>query len=258
MRQFVGVGGIDMNLRHREGEVLPVVVAIYQHLGVGGYQGGLFLKFLFEEMDGFVDGAVKQPAHHAKGKHIARFEYRFLVKTGIAQRLFGQLRQRNGHDLHRFGNAQFGERVVRLVECFFQIFGGERIGIYDDHGVPTIERVCLVVACVGVAEFRPQRADLECRCVHSHQHIGFVAGSENSVSYIHLKTGYATESTLRGAYLRRKIGEGRNLIAEDGAERGEHIPRQLHAIARVAAEAYNDILLFHTIFFCVFTACLWI
>ena len=150
-------------------------------------------------MDGVVDGAVEEPAHQTEGEHVLRADNGFHVEAGVFEALFGERRQRYGHHLHRFRQVQLGEGVVGFVERFLQVFGGEGVGIADDYRV-----------VVDVLHIHLQRSG-----IHSHKHIGLVAGRIDALTQLHLETAHAAECSLRRTYLRREVRQCRNLVAQN-------------------------------------------
>ncbi len=245
---FLNGDGVDVHSR-----IVAIVVAVGQHFDIGCDESGLLGELAFEEVDGFVYGTREEPAYNAEGEHVARFENGFVVKSAVFEAFLCQFGQSDGNDLYRLGDTEFGERIVGLVEGFFKVFGGERVGIYNDYGIASVHCLRIIVFGTRHVEFAAEGAYFECCGVHSHNHICLVARGINSVAETYLETTYAAEGTLRGANFSGEVGQGGNLVTQDGTERGEHISRQLHTIAGVSAEAnYNSLFLHDKMFFLEF------
>src|SRR5262249_15812924 len=81
------------------------------------------------------------------------------------------------------------------------------------------------------------QVDLQRGRIHRHQHRGLVARSENPLTgKIQLKATDAGQGPRRGANLRWKIGQGRDVVARHRGLGGELHAGQLHAVAGVAGE----------------------
>ena len=118
------------------------------------------------------------------------------------------------------------ERVA-LVPGLFQVPLVEGIRVGDDQGTGA-----------QVVEVR-----LEGGRVHRHQAVGVVAGGEDvPIGNVHLEGGHAGDRSGRGANLGGEVGQGRQVVAEQGGGGGEPIPGELHPIAGVSGKANDDLL----------------
>ena len=115
------VVGIQVNLVDRECQVLAVIIAIDEHLGVRGYQGRFLLKLILQQVDGLVHRFVEQPAYQSQRKHVAALEHRLVVHAGVFQCLFGQRGQRQGYDLYALRDAQFLKGILGVVLRLLQV-----------------------------------------------------------------------------------------------------------------------------------------
>ena len=105
-----------------------------------------------------------------------------------------------------------------------------------------IERELIIVVRLRMIEMTSQRADFQRRSIHRYDHVGLVARGEYVLSQFHLETTHASQRTLRGTYLGGEVGQGRNLMAKNGTQRGKKRTRQLHSVAGVATKSHNNIL----------------
>ena len=76
------------------------------------------------------------------------------------------------------------------------------------------------------------------RGVHGDERVEFVARRVNvEAAEVDLEAGDASQSTDRGANLGGEVGQGADVVAEDGRGVGELGAGELHAVAGVAAQA---------------------
>jgi hypothetical protein len=143
----------------------------------------------------------------------------------LGQRLPGEPAHGHLEDLVAAVELVVIERVVpRLVAALAEIDLVELVLVDDDDAAR------LDVADIG----------LEAGRVHRHQGVDPVAGRVDVAGgEADLEPRHAIGRAAGGPDLRWKIGEGRDVVAEDGRGRRELAAGELHAVAGVAAEA-ND------------------
>src|SRR6185503_20415054 len=74
--------------------------------------------------------------------------------------------------------------------------------------------------------------------VHGHQHVHRVPGCiDVPRREVDLEPAHSGQGAGRSADLRREVGEGGEIVAEEGGRVGELAARDLHAVAAVPAEA---------------------
>ncbi len=183
-------------------------------------------------MHGGRQRTVKQPAYEAQTEYIAAFQHALVVEGAVGQGCLGEGGHR--HLQHLGADAQLAERVGSGEFGLVKISLLERVYVDYDHSA------ILHVAAVL----------FESGGIHRHQHIALVAGGVHTRAHTHLKSRYAAERTLRSAYFRRIVGEGRYLVADAGRHVGEDIANELHAVARIAREADHHLV--HGPHFCLF------
>ena len=167
---------VQMNLGDIERKVLTVVIAIDHHFGVRSDERGFLFEFVLQQVNRLVHRFIEQPADEAQGEHVTALEDGFVVHAGFRQGLFGERRQRHGHYLHGLGDAEFRERIVRMVLRFLQVFVRQRVRIDDDDGMAVKERELILELRLGMVEMRTQGTHFQCRGIHRDDDIRFVAG----------------------------------------------------------------------------------
>ena len=81
----------------------------------------------------------------------------------------------------------------------------------------------------------------ERRRVHRHEHVGRVAGRDDVVvGDVHLERRHSGDRAGWGTDLGGEVRHRRQVVAEGGADVGEAVPGELHAVAGVAGEADDD------------------
>ncbi len=130
---------------------------------------------------------------------------------------------RHAQDLEALGELLVVEWVVAgLVAGLFQI-GFAEFGFIHDADAAVLQ-----VADVGLERGR----------VHRHQSADLVTrGIHRLGRKVDLKTRHARDRALGRADFGRIVGEGGDVVAEDGAGVGQLRAGQLHAVAGVAGEA---------------------
>ena len=228
--RFYAVGG-----GHAGVHVVAVVEAGLHHLDVVFGDGGFLGEFLAQEVGHQVKVAVEEPAHQAKGKHVAALEHRLVVHAAVGQTVFHHLGDGACH--HAVGvDAHLAQVVVAGKLGLLQVFRTEAVGVDDDGGL----RFGKAVLC------------LQGGGVHGHQHVALVAGGVYLArSDVYLESAHTGERPLRGADVGGIVGECGDAVAYRGRHRGENVSGQLHAVAAVAREAYDNLLqFFHFHLFC--------
>ena len=77
--------------------------------------------------------------------------------------------------------------------------------------------------------------------VHRHEQVGDVAGSEDvEVGEVDLERGDAGDGARGRRISAGKFGQRGEVVAEDGADVGDPVTDELHAVAGVAGEADHD------------------
>ena len=116
------------------------------------------------------------------------------------------------------------ERIAR-VGGLVQVLLGERIAVDDERA-----------AGRQIDDVRLQR-----RRVHRDEHVRLVARRVDlGRREADLEPGHARQRAGRRTDLGGEIGQGADVVAEDGGRSGELRAGQLHAVARVAREADRD------------------
>jgi hypothetical protein len=114
-----------------------------------------------------------------------------------------------------------------VILAFLKSTSREAVGI-DDQDAAGLE-----IAHVGLEGGR----------VHGDQNVDCVAGSVDfGGREVHLEAGHAGEGALRCSDLGGEVGEGGEVIPEEGRGVRELAPRDLHAISGVSAEADDRVL----------------
>ncbi len=79
--------------------------------------------------------------------------------------------------------------------------------------------------------------------VHGHEHVGGVARRDDVVvGDVHLERRDAGDGAGRGTDLGRVVRHRRQVVAEHGADVGEAVAGELHAVAGVAGEPDDDLV----------------
>ena len=119
---------------------------------------------------------------------------------------------------------------------------GQRVG-----GVARLGQVALLEGVAVDDEHGPlgHQVDvgLERGGVHGHEHVGRVTrGEDVVVRDVDLEGGHPVDGAGRGPDLGREVGERGEVVAQEGAARGETVPRELHPVTGVAGEAHDDLV----------------
>ena len=204
---------------------LAEVVAGPEGAGVGLDHLRLGGEALGDPLEGRVDGPGVEPADQAEREEV-------LGALGVAGLDAGLLADLLGDGGHR--DLVDGVGAERAV--------GQRVGL--------VARLGQAALVEGVAVDDEHRAlghqvdvGLEGRRVHRHQHVRRVAGGQDVVVRdVDLEGRHAAQGAGRGPDLGREVGEGGQVVAQQGAARGEAVAGELHAVARVAGEAHDDLV----------------
>ena len=206
--------------------VMGIVVAGMHHAYVGLSHLGFLAKLMVQELFGEFKIAVKQPAHHSQGKHVATLEDALVVHTRVFQTVFHH--RGDGASHHAVGvYAQFAQIVVGEEIGLAQVVGTEAVGVDDDGGLGSR------ILVLGL-----QRSG-----IHRHQHVTTVTGSiYRAVADVHLESGNTRKRALRGTDVGRIIGEGTDVVAHGGRNGRKDVAGQLHAVTGVARESYYNLI----------------
>ena len=184
---------------------------------------GLPAYFSLDPADGRLDGAGVEPADQAEGEEVLGA----LGVPGLDPGLLGHLGGDRGHrDLVDGvgGQRSVGQRTG-LVAGLGQVPLLEGVDV-DDDGGPLGQRI---------------EIGLEGGGVHGHQHVGGVArGGDVVVGDVDLERRHPGQGPGRGPDLGREVGEGGQVVPEQGRGGGEAVAGQLHAVAGVAGEPDDD------------------
>ena len=89
-----GNGGFAFNLicvGYGSMGVVSIVISCMDDLDICPGNFGLFGEFLADEIFGYLQVAVEQPAYQAYCKHIAAFQHGFVVHSGVGKAVFHHL-----------------------------------------------------------------------------------------------------------------------------------------------------------------------
>lgn len=92
--------------------VVSVVISCMDDLDICPGNFGLFGEFLADEIFGYFQIAVEQPAYQAYCKHIAAFQHGLVVHSGVGKAVFHHLRDGGGDDI--LLNTHFLYRIIGL------------------------------------------------------------------------------------------------------------------------------------------------
>ena len=99
--------------------VVSVVISCMDDLDICPGNFGLFGEFLADEIFGYFQIAVEQPAYQAYCKHIAAFQHGLVVHSGVGKAVFHHLRDGGGDDI--LLNTHFLYRIIGLESGLFQV-----------------------------------------------------------------------------------------------------------------------------------------
>ena len=126
----------------------------------------------------------------------------------------------------RYADERAVVERVDVVADLVEVALVERVGVHEHRG-----------ARRHLGEVRLQRGR-----VHRDEHVRRVAGRDDVVvGDVHLERRHPGDGPRRGADLRRVVGQGGEVVAEDGAGVGEPIAGDLHPVAGVAGEPDDDV-----------------
>ena len=135
-------------------KVLAVVVAIDYDFRVRRDECRLFLELVFEQVNSLLHRFVKEPVDEAEREHVAALEDGLIIHARVLECLFGQRRQGYRHNLYGLRDAEFRERIVRVIERLLEVFIGERVGVHYDHGVTVIKGKMIIEMRLRMVEMR--------------------------------------------------------------------------------------------------------
>jgi hypothetical protein len=114
---------------------------------------------------------------------------------------------------------------VRVVVGLLEVLLVELVGVDDE----------------GAAVFEVGEVDLEGGRVHGDEDAGLVAGrADVAAGEVELEAGDAGQAAGGRANLGREVGQGRDVVADDGRGVRKLRAGELHAVAGVAGEADGD------------------
>jgi hypothetical protein len=198
-----------------------IVVAGHQRLAVGvGDTRRLFGEFGVDISQGRIERAIVQPEHQAHGEEVAAAVALLLPQAAPFDRQAGEL----GHvhlEKAVLGKAAVLERIG-LVAGLLHPLVVERVAVDDQDAAGN-----------QIREVRYQGGR-----VHGHQRLDLVAGRINVFAgEVNLEAAYAGLRAARSPDFGREVGERGNVVACQGGSVGQLGAGQLHAVARIAAEA---------------------
>ena len=178
-----------------------------------------------QEVHGRIDRTPIEPRHQSEREHVLRA---LRLARGhafdVLQRTDGQAGQRNRVNLELVERAVL-ERV-RRVTGLLQIAVVERVRVDDQR--PTFRQVLDV--------------RLECRGVHRDEHVrGVTRRQDVVVCKVELEARDARQRAGRRPDLGREVRQRRDVVPEQRRLGGELRAGELHAVARIAREADDDL-----------------
>ena len=175
--------------------IMSIVVSGADNLDIGFRNFGLLGEVLTDEVFGYCQVAVEEPAYQSHCKHITALQHGFVVHTCVGKAVFHHFGDRSGNDI--LFDAHFLDGIICLESRFFQIRLLECIRIDDD-------------TC---GRFGKLILGFQCSGIHCYQYIAFVTGGIDFVrTDMHLKTGYTCQRALRGADVCRIVRECADVI----------------------------------------------
>ena len=176
-----------------------------------------------DPVDRRLHAPLVQPEHHAEREEVLREVLLLARHLEPVERALVQRRDRDLEDGVGLERA-VGQRIAR-VGGLVQVLLGERIAVDDER---TARR--------QIHDVRLQR-----RRVHRDEDVRLVARRVDlRRGEADLEPGHARQRAGRRTDLGGEIGQGADVVAEDGRRSGELCAGQLHAVARVAGEADGD------------------
>ncbi len=205
-----GFGGVAVGVAGLHGELV-------------GFDQQRFLgELVLEPPVGRVHRAVEEPVAHAERKEVLAPVHALRVETQVAEGEAGELGQ-----VHREETVALEGVVLEGAHLHLRLLEVDLLEVVD---VDDEDPAALEVGQVG----------LEGRRVHCDQDVHGVARRENVLGpEVDLEARHPRQRPRGGADLRRKIGEGGQVVAEKGGGVRELAARDLHAVAGIAGEA-ND------------------
>ena len=156
--------------------IVSVVPSGVDDLDVGFGHFGLLAELLADEVFGYLEVAVEEPAHQTDGKHVAAFQDGLVVHARRGQAVFHHRGDGGSDDF--LLDAHLFDGVLCLEGGLLQVGLLEGVGVNDNGAVGLDE----LILC------------LQCGCVHSHQYVTLVARCIYFLcTDMHLETGDARQ-----------------------------------------------------------------
>ena len=182
-------------------------------------------ELLGDELDRALGRPRVEPRHKPEREHVLRALRLAVRETGALDRLEGQRRERHVVDLELVERTVL-ERV-RRVAGLLQVAVAERVAVHDQRA-----------ALRQVLQVRAQRGR-----VHRDEHVRRVArGEDVVVGVVDLEARDPRKRPRRRPDLGRKVGQRREVVAEERGLACEAPTGQLHAVAGVAGEPDDHVL----------------
>ncbi len=100
-------------------DVVSVIVAGLDNLGIGFIDSGLLGEFALEHTESAFKRTVEKPADKTEGEYVAALEDALVVQSRLGQRGFGH--RSDGHFHHLGLDVEFLERIESLEKRLFEI-----------------------------------------------------------------------------------------------------------------------------------------
>ena len=200
------------------------VVAGLQGDLVGADDLGVLLELRADPFERRLHRSVVEPVEEPQREEVLAAIHLLAreLHAGLLERAYVDGRDGEAVDAITLQRVVF-ERV-RGVVGLLQVLLVELVGVDDD----------------GAAVFEVFEVHLQRRGVHRDQNVRLVAGRAYvAAGEVELEAGDAGERAGGRAYLGGEVGQGRDVVPDDGRSVGELRARELHAVAGVAGEAYG-------------------
>ena len=194
-------------------------------VGVGDDRPGP--ELLVDPVDGRLHAPLVQPEHQAEREEVLG---QVLLLAGHVEPVERALVERRDRDLEDGVGLEraVGQRIAR-VGRLVEVLLGERVAVDDQRAAGR------QVADVGLERGR----------VHRHEDVRLVARRVDlGRREADLEARDPGQRAGRRPDLRREVGQGADVVAEDRGRPGELGPGQLHPVAGIAGEADGDALQF--------------
>ena len=179
--------------------IMSIVISCMYHPDIRLSNIGLLGKFVTDKILCNFQITIEQPAYQPHRKHITTFQHRFIVHTCAGKTIFHHLRNRSSNNILLDSHLLY--RISGLKLCLFQIPFLKSIRIYNDTS----------------RRFGKFILSFQCCSIHGNQYVTLVAWSVNLIrSDMHLKTGNASQRTLRGTNVCRIVRKCTDVITYSG------------------------------------------